>query len=157
MIAFREGLEQETIGSLPLRDAIVVYPDTVIRAAVAVMRHRSIGCAVIVDIGMVPTGLFTERSLLDALVQNASLDERPVSQFAESHFLSVKSSEPISRVWDAIYQNGFRFICVTDDDGKLIGITGQRGIAEHIADCFPQQVMVQRLGSKPWMQQREGA
>ena len=157
MIGFREDLEQETIASLPLREAIVVHPDTVVRAAVAVMRHRSIGCAVIVDIGMVPTGLFTERSLLDALVQNASLDDRPVSDFAESNFLSVKRSEPVSRVWDAIYQDGLRFICVTDDQGKLIGITGQRGIAEYIAECFPQQVMVQRLGSTPWMQQREGA
>ncbi len=157
MIGFREELEQEPIRSLPLREAIVVYPDTLLRAAVAVMRHRCIGCAVIVDIGMAPTGLFTERSLLDALIQHASLDNRPVSQFAEPNFLSVKSSEPISRVWDAIYEDGCRFICVTDDDGKLIGVTGQRGIAEYIAECFPQQVMVQRLGSTPWMQQREGA
>lgn len=157
MIGFREDLEQEPIHNLSIRDAIVVYPGTLIRAAVALMRHRSIGCAVIVQAGMVPSGLFTERSLMEALVQNASLDNRPVSEFAETNFLAVKRSEPIARVWDAIYQDGHRFVCVTDDDGKLIGVTGQRAIAEYIAEYFPQQVMVQRLGCTPWMQQREGA
>jgi CBS domain-containing protein len=157
MVEFCHDLENESIRELPLRDAIVVYPNTLIRAAVAVMRNRSLGCAVIVEEGWIPTGLFTEQSLLKVLMQNASLDDRPVRDFAEPNFLAVKHSEPISRVWNAIQREGFRFICVTDDDGKLIGVTGQRGIAEYIAEYFPQQVMVQRLGSTPWMQQREGA
>ncbi len=157
MISFRQDLELDPIRNLPLRDAIVVSPNTLIRAAVALMRDRSLGCAVIVEHGLFPVGLFTEQSVLKVLTQNASLDERPVRAFADPNFMSVTASEPISKVWDAIQTNGLRFICVTDDDGRLIGITGQRGIAEYIAEYFPQQVTVQRLGSTPWMQQREGA
>ncbi len=156
-MGFREVLEHETVGELPLREAIEVRSGTVLRAAVAVMRSRSLGCAVLVDSSGVPSGIFTEHSLMNALMQDASLDDRPVIEFADPKFLSVTLSEPIAHVWDAIHGDGLRFVCVTDDNGKLIGITGQRGISEYISECFPQQVAVQRLGSTPWMQQREGA
>ena len=157
MTSFREDLEQEPISSLPLREAIIVYPTTLVRAAVAVMRDKSLGCSVIVDHEGRPTGFFTEKSILRLLMENASLDERPVSEFADSSFFAVKSSEPIMRVWEAIQFNDARYVCVTDDEGTLIGLTGQRGIAEYLADCFAQQTTVQRLGSTPWMRQREGA
>ncbi len=156
-LGFREELEFDPISSLQLRNAIVVHRYTLVRAAVAVMRAHSLGCAVIVDQVRKPIGLFTEKSLLDVLVQNACLDDRPVCDFAEREFLSFKSSEPISRVWDAVVRDGVRFIAVTGEDGKLIGITGQRGLAEYISECFPRQTVVQRLSSKPWMRQREGA
>ncbi len=157
MVKFRDDIEHEPISSLPLREAIAVHAGTLLRAAVASMRHQSIGCAVIVRVGMIPVGLFTEKSLIKALVSHDSLDDHPVSQYADTSFVSVSASEPISRVWDAICRDGIRFVCVTDDEGKLVGVTGQRAISEYIAEYFPQQVMVQRLGCTPWMQQREGA
>ena len=156
-MGFRQDIEQDPVSNLPLRDAVVVRPDTPIREAVALMRAKPLGCAVIVDSANTPSGLFTEQSLLDVLTQNVSLDDRTVSEFSDPGFLAVKSVEPISRVWDAIEHDGLRFICVTDSDGKLTGVTGQRGIAEYLAEYFPQEVVVQRLGSTPWMQQREGA
>ena len=156
-MGFREDLESELVSSLPLREAIRARPDDSLRQAVEAMRAKSLGCAVIVDQAGKPSGLFTEQSLLDALTQNESLDERRIGDFTDPGFRCVKSSDPISRVWDAIAQDGIRFICVTDDAGDLIGVTGQRGIAEYVADCFPREVVVQRLGSTPWMDQREGA
>ena len=156
-MAFRDDLEQELVSSLPLRDAIIVQSGTLVRAAIADMRAHSMGCAVIVDDAKVPTGIFTEQSVIKLLMEHASLDDRPVQDFADPHFISVQSGEPISRVLDAIQRSGARFVCVTDDGGKLIGLTGQRGMAEYVADCFAQQVTVQRLGSTPWMQNRDGA
>jgi CBS domain-containing protein len=147
----------ETVRSLPLRDPIAVAPNTVVRAAVARMRSLRLGCAVIVDLDRKPIGVFTERSLLSALIQNASLDRRVVGDFTDPSFVQLKSSDPISRVWDAIQHEGARFICVTDDSGRLIGLTGQKGLAEYVSEYFPGQVMVQRLGCTPWMQTREGA
>ncbi len=156
-MSFRADIEQTPTSSLPLRDPVIVHSGTLVRAAIADMRTKSLGCAVIVDYAGVPSGIFTEQSVIELLVQNASLDDRPIQDFADSHFISVKSSEPISRVWDAIQLAGARFVCVTDDDGRLIGITGQRGVAEFLADCFAKQVTAQRLGSTPWLQDREGA
>ena len=157
MVILRELLEGETVGDLPLREAITVKSGTIVRAAVARMRALDLGCAIILDGRLAPVGIFTERSLLDVLVQNASLDESAVGDFADYRCIVVKSSDPASRVWDAVEREGHRFICVTDDAGKVIGLTGQRGLAEYISEYFPGQVMVQRIGGKPWMQQREGA
>lgn len=156
-MSLRDELQGEPVRFLCIRDAIKVHAGTLLRAAIAQMRSKSLGCAVIVDYAGVPLGTFTEQSVIRALKQNVSLDDRPVQEFADSSFCTVKSSDPISRVWDAVQTDEARFVCVTDDDGKLIGVTGQRGLAEYLADCFAKVVTVQRLGSTPWMLQREGA
>ena len=156
-MSFRQDLEADRVGSLPLREAIIVDPHTVVRAAVAIMRNRSLGCAVIVDHDRRPSGIFTEHSVIEVLVKNASLDESPVFQFSDPNFIAAKVTEPVIRVWEAVQLAAARFVCVTDDKGDVIGITGQRGLAEYLADCFAGQVTVQRLGSTPWMRQREGA
>ncbi|QDT10180.1 cyclic nucleotide-binding/CBS domain-containing protein [Planctomycetes bacterium K23_9] len=157
MLSFKEDLASTPVSALATREAIVVQPGTVVRAAIAQMRAHSLGCAVIVDYSQHPIGIFTEQSIIKLLARGVSLDNCPVQDFADPTFLSVNHADPIEHVWDAIQQDGVRFVCVIDDDGKLIGITGQRGVAEYVADCFATQVTVQRLGSTPWMQQREGA
>ena len=156
-MGFRQDLKEETVDSLPLRDAIAVDPHTVIRAAIALMRSHSLGCAVVIDEDGRPQGIFTEQSVIKLLMQNAMMDDLPVSEFADREFVVARKSDPIAKVWDAISSDGNRFVCVVDDDGRLMGLTGQRGIAEYVADCFARQVVVQRLGGTPWMQSREGA
>lgn len=153
----REDLTEYTVGSLPLREPVSVQPGTPVRAAVAQMQEQKLGCAVLVDQDNKPTGMFTERTLLGLLTQGRSLDESRVDDFLDNGFLAVSRDQAVSTVWNAVVKDGARFICVTDNDGKLLGLTGQRGLAEHVAECCPQQVMVQRLGGKPWMQQQEGA
>ncbi|NNE01328.1 MAG: CBS domain-containing protein [Pirellulaceae bacterium] len=156
-MSFKEELRREPISCLPMRDAIKVHTGTLLRAAIAQMRSKSLGCTVIVDYSGIPLGIFTEHSVIAVLQKNVTLDDRTVEEFADPGFFALKSSEPISRVWDAIERDEARFVCVTDDDGKLVGVTGQRGLAEYFADCFARVVTVQRLGSTPWMHQREGA
>ncbi|MGI9473906.1 MAG: CBS domain-containing protein [Rubripirellula sp.] len=157
MVSVREMFDGETVGVLPLRKAITVESGTIVRAAVARMRASDLGCAVIVGFRGKPVGMFTERSLLDVLLENASLDESPVGEFCEFQCSVVQQNDPISRVWDAIEQDGERFVCVTNEHGELVGITGQRGLAEYISETFPREVVVQRIGGKPWMKQKEGA
>lgn len=156
-MGFCEDLNTDPVSTLPIRNAPVVQPDTSIQDAIAAMLARSLGCAVIVDSNGFPTGLFTEQALLDALSDKPELKGLAVSDYSDPAFLVVNTGDPIMRVWDAIENDGLRFVCVVDDQGKLVGVTGQRGIAEYVAECFARQVVVQRLGSTPWMNQREGA
>ena len=111
----------------------------------------------IVGQGGKPVGIFTERSVLNVIVQGTSLDNHVVGDYTDPSFRLVSHCEPIANVWEAILRDGCRFICVIDADGHLIGLTGQRGLAEYVAEHFPQQIMVQRLEGKPWIHQREGA
>jgi len=156
-MSFRKELADEKVGSLPLRDAIAVDGHTVVRAAVALMRSHGLGCTVIVDHHCRPAGIFTEQSVIRMLVQGVCLDTTPVSQFCDPHFFVLRTDDPIEKAWEAVTRSGARFLCVTDKSGELIGLTGQRGLSEYLCDTYSQQVTVQRLGSAPWMLQREGA
>lgn len=154
---FKQDLATDRVSSLPLRDAIAIDKHTVIRGAIALMRTHSLGCAIIVDHRCYPTGIFTEQSVIRTLVAGASLDATPVSEYVDPCFCVVRASDPIEEAWNAVIRANARFLCVTNDDGELVGLTGQRGIAEYVCDCFSNQIPVQRLGSTPWMLHREGA
>lgn len=156
-MTFRQELNEETVASLPTRKAIMVQPYTLVRAAIAVMRNRGLGCAVIIDHAQRPSGIFTEHSVIQLLNKNVCLDDTPVCDFADPSFIQVKQTDPIMHVWEAVQTAAVRFVCVTDEQGRAIGITGQRGLSEYLADCFARQITVQRLGNTPWMKQREGA
>ena len=157
MVGLREMLDGESVDKLPIRKAIEVETGTIIRSAVARMRASDLGCAVIIGFRGKPVAMFTERSLLDVLMENASLDESPIGEFADFRCSVVQESDPITRVWDAIEMEGERFICVTNTEGRLVGITGQRGLSEFIAEAYPREVAVQRIGGKPWFEEKEGA
>ncbi len=50
-----------------------------------------------------------------------------------------------------------RMLCVVDEQGRVVGLTGQRGLMEYVAEHFPGEVMVQRIGQPSYMSDREGA
>ena len=156
-MGIEQSLASEPVARLPIREAIQVTSDTIVRSAVAQMRNKQIGCAVVVDDHQRPLGIFTERSMIDVLVNDKSLDSSRVGDHLDADWFTVRKSDTIDRVFRAVQDRGLRFICVTDDAGKLIGITGQRGLSEFFAEHFPQQVMVQHFGSKPAHTAREGA
>ena len=101
--------------------------------------------------------MFTEQSVIRMLVEGASLDTTPVHTFAQTEFATVRTRDPILAAWKAVVQSGQRYVCVTNDEGQLVGLSGQRSLAEYVCDCFAKQIAVQRLGSAPWMLEREGA
>lgn len=156
-MGLQNRLREETVTRLPMREAVVVSPKATLREAVAKMRDRHLGCAVIAEEDGIPVAFFTERALIDALLQEVSLGDVTVSEFAEQGFPRVCEDDPIVNVWEAVVTGEKRFVLVTDDQGQILGLTGQRGLAEYVSEYYPQQIMVQRLGAKPVMQQREGA
>jgi len=156
-MTFCQDLREDTVRSLPIRKAIAIQSHTLLRAAIAMMRNEGLGCAVIVNHQRQPIGIFTEHSVIDALARGVGLDDRPVCEFVDPDFFCVRETDPILRVWELVCDSAARFVCVTDREGTVVGITGQRGLAEYLADCFAGQVTVQRLGSNPWMSQQEGA
>ena len=157
-MGLKENMQQELVRDLSIRDAIVVTADSPIREAIALMRAKQLGCAIVVDPHGKPLGTFTERTMIDVMLRfPQEFMEQTVGEHVYTSAIFVKQSDPIHLVWDAIQNLGHRFIGVVDDQGKLIGLTGQKGMSEYIAEHCPQQVMVQRIGGKPGLQQREGA
>ena len=83
--------------------------------------------------------------------------DQPIEQFMAPRCPWVQKGDPISDVLEAMQLKNIRFLCVVDDDGRVAGLTGQRGLMEYVAEHFPGQVMVQRVGQPPYLSDREGA
>jgi CBS domain-containing protein len=157
-MGLKENLHSECVSNLPCREAILIPPETTVRQAAETMQAKKLGCAVVVDAEGKPIGIFTERTLIELLLQQIdNLGGIPVRDHLETEWFCAQSSDPISAVLDAVQKRGARFVCELDEQGKAIGLTGQKGLSEYIADHFPEQVMVQRIGGNPGTETREGA
>ena len=154
---FGQMLARDQVHTLPLRTPPTITAQTPVADAITNMQEAGLGCAVIVDAMHRPGGIFTERSLLEILDEGKDLRTCVAGDFTDPNFLTVRRDQPISIVWIAICLEQARFMCVIDEEGQLVGLTGQRGLSEYVSECFPWQVAVQRLGAKPWDEQREGA
>lgn len=157
-MGLKENLQSESVSHLPCREAIRIQPDTTVRQAAEIMQTKKLGCAVVVDAEGKPMGVFTERTLIELLLQQPdNLGDLRVRDYLETEWFRVQSSDPIASVLDLIQNRAARFVVEVDENGKVVGLTGQKGLSEYIADHFPEQVMVQRIGGQPGMETREGA
>ena len=152
-----EGLKRDTVEKLALRKAITVDASTTVRQTVEKMREEGLGCAIIVDTNQKPTGVFTEAMLRRLLVNSPEFVEGKIQAVMAEHFPWVQTTDTVDMVLDAMELKNTRFVVVVDSDGKVCGLTGQKGLMEYVAEYFPGEVMVQRIGTKPYPSSREGA
>ena len=156
-MGLQENLRVEQVNQLKLRDAVTVPPGTVVRDAVKLMREGNTGCAIVIDDERKPLGMFTESMLTEMLAHDAAgLDETLAKHMAQ-RCPWVRSSNPIGDVLDAMQINNARILCVVDEEDHVVGLTGQRGLMEYVAEHFPGEVMVQRIGQPSNLSDREGA
>ena len=152
-----ENIHQEKVAELPLREALLARADLPVTEAIALMKSKRLGCVIVVDDNQKPLGTFTERSLVELLATSPQgLESAVVADHLDSKWACVSSNEPILSVVKGMQVEGVRFAVVLDSDGRATALTGQRGLMEYVADHYPQQVLVQRAGSKP-PAEREGA
>jgi CBS domain-containing protein len=122
------------------------------------MREKRLGCTIVVDESGKAVGAFTERNVIELLLQQpGDLSAMQVDHHLDDDWFVTKQGDPIHATMTTIAKRGARFICVVDDEGRPVALTGQKGLSEYVAEHFPQQVMVQRIGGKPGMETREGA
>lgn len=156
-MGLRENMQSEPLSTLALREPVTAPADATIREAIEQMRSKKLGCVVIVDDAGKPTGMFTESMLTQLLTRDPTDVEQRVADHMAQRWPQVKLTDPIEDVLDALHLKNVRFLCVVDDEGRLVGLTGQKGLMEYVADHFPGQVMVQRIGGTPFPDKREGA
>ena len=153
----KQNLQHEPVSTLALRKPVTASRDVTIREAIERMRQAKLGCTVIVDPTNKPLGIFTESMLTQLLARDPALvDDRLENHMAE-HWPRVRMTDPISDVLEALHLKNMRFLCVVDEHDRLVGLTGQKGLMEYVADHFPEQVAVQRIGGAPFQARREGA
>lgn len=151
-----ENMKNEQVRSLNLRDPVLAKPDDKLRDVVQAMRKLKLGCAVLVDEARKPVGMFTESMLTQIVASNPNAVKDQVVEHAADHWPQVKLTDPISSVLEALEIKNVRFLSVVDDEGRIAGLTGQKGLMEYVANHFPQ-VTVQRVGQRSSMSSKEGA
>ncbi len=152
-----ENMRTAPVSELTLREVVRISPDASIRDVVNTLRAAELGCAVAVDDDNKPCGLFTEAILRMLLAKDPACLDDQVADHLTTAFPWVKLTDSIEMVLDAMETKNFRFVVVVDENGKITGLTGQKGLMEYVAEHFPGEVMVQRIGTKHYPEQREGA
>ncbi|QEG33782.1 inosine 5-monophosphate dehydrogenase [Bythopirellula goksoeyrii] len=156
-MGLHENMHSETVSRLALREPVVVQETSTIGEAVTAMRKHQLGCAIVLSPNRVPIGLFPESELTRLLSKNSDVIDEPISKHLKKDWPTVKLTDPIARVLDALESYNVRFLIVVNEDGQLAGLTGQKGLMEYVAEHFPGQVNVQRIGGNPYPVEREGA
>jgi predicted transcriptional regulator len=156
-MGLRQSIQNDTVADLAVRDLIKVKPTTPVRQVIAKMKKKRLGCAILVDGAGRPVGKFTERRLTMLLLDDARNLDQPVEKFSYARVDTVRLDDSITRLVQIMQKRKLRYLCVVDGKGKAVGLTGQKGLVEYIADHFPRQVKVQRLRPVLYMQETEGA
>lgn len=156
-MGLHENIRNEPVSTLALREPVIVAPDATIRKAIEQMRNRKLGCAIVVDPAGKPAGMLTESMLTQLLAQDHGAVESRVGDHMAERLPRVRLTDPIEDVLDALHMKNIRFLCVVDEEDRLVGLTGQKGLMEYVADHFPGGVMAQRIGGAPFSDKREGA
>ena len=156
-MGLQENFRNEQISQLAIREPITVQSTSSVSDTVSLMRDRDLGCAFVVDDAGKLIGVFTESMLTELLSHgHVELDE-PIENRMAKRCAWVTKTDPIVDILDAMQMKNLRFLCVVDEQGRVVGLTGQRGLMEYVADSFPGQVLVRKIGQSPYLSEREGA
>ena len=152
-----ENMQKETVSRLAIREPVTAKGAESLRTAIGRMREQKLGCAIAVDNEQRPVGILTEAMLTQLLSENPQVIDDQVDAHLSTPCPWVQRDDPIADVVAALELKNVRFLAVIDERGRLVGLTGQKGLMEYVADHFPEQVTVQRLGGGPFPHEREGA
>ncbi|MCA9119412.1 MAG: CBS domain-containing protein [Planctomycetaceae bacterium] len=157
-MGLQQNIQKDPVSRLALREPVTISSSETLRTAIERMREAKLGCAIAVGDDHKPLGVLTESKLTQLLAEHGSqvVDETVASHMTEP-CPCVQLTDPIACVLEAMQLKNTRFMCVVDSEGRLVGLTGQKGLIEFVADHFPGQVMVQRVGGNPYPAEREGA
>ena len=156
-MGLKQDILSEPVSELELRPVLTASGDMTVREAVAKMRHARLGYMVLLDDQDRPVHMFTERMMIKILLEGRAALDRPLTDFYYKPADRIGRGEPIAKLIQMMHEGDLRFVCVVDEAGKCIGVTGQKGVMEYIADHFPRQVKVQTLEPRLFIKHREGA
>lgn len=156
-MGLRESILKDPVSEISLRELIAVTRLTPVREVAARMREKRLGCAIVVDRYNKPIGKFTERRLMKLLLENPANLDKPVEKFMYNSANPIGVNEPIAKLIEMMQKQKLRFICVTDEKGRAVALTGQKGLMEYIAEQFPRAVKAEQAKTRLFTTEREGA
>ncbi len=120
------------ISSLISREPVTCSPDTPLKEVIKLMRRNDVGSVVVVQGGRL-VGIFTERDLVRALDEGASLDE-PVSKYMTAEPLVARPEESVEGALNKMLARGVRHLPVVTSDRRVIGVLSIKDLVEALME-----------------------
>ncbi len=135
---FERDLCEQTIDEIDHTPLLKIASTDPILDAMRLMNEHHSACVVVVDEDDKPIGIFSERDVLDKVVDRFDeLRNMPVSEVMTADPYRVYRTDSPAQVLNLMGRGGFRHVPVVNSDGKLIGLIGARRITAWLQRHFP--------------------
>jgi CBS domain-containing protein len=118
---------------------VTVRADQTIREALGVLAQHNIGALVVVDGGMRPIGILSERDIVRAAAKNEAVFPQLVSQLMTSDLVLGDPGDDLGAVGQTMVQRRIRHLPIVVA-GKLVGIVSIGDVVKAQRDQFQGEV-----------------
>jgi CBS domain-containing protein len=118
---------------------VTVPPEHTIRQALGVLAQHNIGALVVVDAGMRPIGILSERDIVRAAAQDEKVFPLLVSQLMTRDLVLGGPGDDLGAVGQTMVQRRIRHLPVVDG-GKLVGMVSIGDVVKAQRDQYQGEV-----------------
>jgi CBS domain-containing protein len=140
------GLATVRLQALVSRPALQLPPDTPIRDAARAMTEHGVAAALVIVDGTV--GIVTDRDLREQVVAAGRSLEDPVRLIAHAPAPRAPARQTAGEAMVDLLDAGARELCVTDDDGTVVGVLSVDELAAGEHTAWGLRVELQRAGDE---------
>lgn len=121
------------------RELPAVGPEDDVERAVAVMRERGSGCALVIDgVGRL-IGVFTERDFLNRVAATGKpVAGTPVAEVMTADPMSLAPEDSIAYAINRMAVGGYRNVPIVDPEGRAIANLTVRDVIAHLDQLFDE-------------------
>jgi CBS domain-containing protein len=116
------------LNELPLKEPLVLGPESTVSQAIELMRRHREGCVFVEDKAESLIGVFTERDVTTRVAApGRSPDSTRLDQVMTQNPVTLLKDDPLAWALHRMGVDGYRHLPVLDD-GRLIGFLSVRGV-----------------------------
>jgi CBS domain-containing protein len=121
---------------------ITVLGSATLHEAVQRLQEKHIGCLLVVDDAGKLTGIFTERDLLNRVIDKpVDLNKARVSEHMTAHPETLTATDKVAWALNKMHLGGFRHVPIVDSGGRPVGVLSVKNIVDFIVELFPAAVL----------------
>ena len=126
--------------ALGMAAPVVMEETASVKEVLRTMQEKRSGSALLCREGKL-SGIFTERDVLNKVIGNEGVLDRPVSELMTPDPVSVHENDPIQWAVLQMHKGGFRNVPVVDTDGNVVSCVRHKDIVHYLVEHFAQQVL----------------
>ena len=139
-MSIERDLQEERIGHLDLSGYVRVNTGTAIGAVLNAMRRHRVGAVLVENDGGELAGIFTERDVLNKVVDEPATWSQPVDTAMTSNPETLSDAEPVGHALRLMNAGHYRNVPILAEDGTVAGNLSLYAIIRFLTDRFPTEI-----------------